>query len=395
MSEGIDFICKQNPNYSYINGKGETVYPCRQAQPKPTPAYKPVEQPKPVQEAMPVQKMGGLASSTLPPTPAYLNPCPDGRCGQQGYEMNTADRGAALARGAMPSKMEVWGELMNQAQYGALQPAAQQNIRTMQANTIMADPNTQRDISYALNVLHQTPDEAIGNSLHQAAQRYGFAALAGRMLPEQFKAAEAAQNQAAAVAAASGTPLHERSVQVGLNSIAQAQLPGGLNSWGVNADGSRTFNFGGNTIKAIDPAQFSSVMQAVTSGLPAVVRDQIMTQRNAADLATKAKDAQATMDYNKWTKLQDMSLEEKKIAAQKEVELLKNQRADLELRAKEAARNGNADEMRKVQLAMRAVEQGLPVDPVTLRVDFTRYAAGGNAGNTAAPSLIDQAAGGK
>ena len=392
MSEGIDFICKQNPNYSYINGKGETIYPCRPVQPKPAPAPKPVEQPKPVQEAMPVQKMGGLASSTLPPTPAYLNPCPDGRCGQQGYEMNTADRGAALARGAMPSKMEVWGELMNQAQYGALQPAAQQNIRTMQANTIMADPNTQRDISYALNVLHQTPDEAIGNSMQQAAQRYGFTALAGRMLPEQFKASQEALGQAAAVAAATGTPLHERSVQTGLNTIAQAQLQGGLNSWGVNADGSRTFNFGGNTIRALDPAQFTSTMQAVTSGLPAVIRDQILTQRNAADLATKAKDAQATLDYNKWTKLQDMSLEEKKIAAQKEVELLKNQRADLELRAKEAAKKGNADEMRKVQLAMRAVEQGLPVDPVTLRVDFSRYAAGGN---TAAPSLIDQAAGGK
>lgn len=108
MSEGIDFICKQNPNYSYINGKGETVYPCRPTRPAPAPAPKPVEH-LPVQEAMPVQKMGGLASSTLPPTPAYLNPCPDGRCGQQGYEMNTADRGAALARGAMPSKMEVWG----------------------------------------------------------------------------------------------------------------------------------------------------------------------------------------------------------------------------------------------------------------------------------------------
>lgn len=395
MSEGIDFICKQNPNYSYVNGKGETVYPCRPTRPKPAPAPKPVEQPKPVQEAMPVQKMGGLATSTMVPEPSYLNPCPDGRCGQQGYDINAADRGMALARGAAPSQMEVWGRLMNQAQYGALQPAAQRNISTMQSNTIMADPNTQRDISYALNVLHQTPDEAIGNSLHQAAQRYGFAALAGRMLPEQFKAAEAAQNQAAAVAAASGTPLHERSVQAGLNSIAQAQLPGGLNSWGVNADGSRTFNFGGNTIKAIDPAQFSSVMQAVTSGLPAVVRDQIMTQRNAADLATKAKDAQATMDYNKWTKLQDMSLEEKKIAAQKEVELLKNQRADLELRAKQAARNGNADEMRKVQLAMRAVEQGLPVDPVTLQVDFSRYAAGSAGSANAAPSLINQAAGGK
>ena len=394
MSEGIDFICKQNPNYSYINGKGETIYPCRPTQPKPAPVVKPVEQPKPVQEAMPVQKMGGLASSTLPPTPAYLNPCPDGRCGQQGYEMNTADRGAALARGAMPSKMEVWGELMNQAQYGALQPAAQQNIRTMQANTIMADPNTQRDIVYGLNTQHLTPDEAIGNALQQAAQRYGFSAMAGRMLPEQFKASSAAIEQAAGVAAATGTPLHERSVQTGLNTISQAQT-GGLNSWGVNADGSRTFNFGGNTIKALDPSQFAATLQAATGGLANTINNQVSTMRNAADLATKAKDAQATMDYNKWTKLQDMSLEEKKIAAQKEVELLKNQRADLELRAKEAARNGNADEMRKVQLAMRAVEQGLPVDPVTLRVDFTRYAAGGNAGNTAAPSLIDQAAGGK
>ena len=396
MSEGIDFICKQNPNYSYVNGKGETIYPCRPAQPKSAPTPKPVEQPKPVQEAMPVQRMGGLATSTLPPEPSYLNPCPDGRCGQQGYEMNTSDRAAALARGAVPTKMEVWGELMNQAQYGALQPAAQQNIRTMQANTIMADPNTQRDISYALNVLHQTPDEAIGNSMHQAAQRYGFAALAGRMLPEQFKASQDALSKAAAVAAATGTPLHERSVQTGLNDTAQAQLAGGLNSWGMNADGSRTFNFGGNTIKAIDPAQFSSVLQAVTSGLPAVVRDQILTQRNAADVATKAKEYQDTLDYNKWTKQQDIELAKQQIEAQKQIELLKNQRADLELRAKEAAKEGNADEMRKVQLALRAVEQGLPVDPVTLRVDFTRYAAGGNTGTGAPPSLIDQAAtGGK
>ena len=395
MSEGIDFICKQNPNYSYVNGKGETVYPCRPAQPEPAPTPKPVEQPKPVQEAMPVQKMGGLATSTLPPEPSYLNPCVDGRCGQQGYEMNTADRGMALARGAAPSQMEVWGRLMNQAQYGALQPAAQQNIRTMQSNTIMADPETHRDIAYAINTLHQTPDEAMGNALHQAAQRYGFAALAGRMLPEQFKASQDALSKAAAVAAATGTPLHERSVQVGLNNIAQAQLPGGLNSWGVNADGSRTFNFGGNTIKAIDPAQFTSTLQAVTSSLPAVVRDQILTQRNAVDLATKSKEYQDTLAYNKWTKLQDMSLEEKKIAAQKEVEILKNQRADLELRAKEAAKKGNADEMRKVQLALRAIEQGLPVDPVTLQVDFSRYAAGGSTGAGATPSLIDQAAGGK
>lgn len=388
MSEGIDFICKQNPNYSYVNGKGETIYPCRPAQPKPAPVAKPVEQPKPAQVAMPMQPMGGLTSGELVPPPSYLNPCADGRCGQQGYEMNTADRGAALARGAMPSKMEVWGELMNQAQYGALQPAAQRNISTMQSNTIMADPNTQRDIVYGLNTQHLTPDEAIGNALQQAAQRYGFSAMAGRMLPEQFKASKAAIEQAAGIAAATGTPLNERSVQTGLNTTSQAQT-GGLNSWGVNADGSRTFNFGGNTIRALDPAQFTSTMQAVTSGLPAVIRDQILTQRNAADLATKAKDTQDTLDYNKWTKLQDMSLEEKKIAAQKEVELLKNQRADLELRAKEAAKNGNADEMRKVQLAMRAVEQGLPVDPVTLRVDFSRYAAGGN---TAAPSLIDKAA---
>ena len=102
------------------------------------------------------------------------------------------------------------------------------------------------------------------------------------------------------------------------------------------------------------------------------------------------------MDYNKWTKLQDIELAKQQIEARKQIELLKNQRADLEARAKEAAKKGNADEMRKVQLAQRAVEQGLPVDPVTLSVDFTGYAAGGNTGTGAPPSLIDQAAtGGK
>ena len=394
MSEGIDFICKQNPNHSYVNGKGETIYPCRPTQPKPAPVVKPVEQPKPAQVAMPVQQMGGLTSGELVPPPSYLNPCADGRCGQQGYEMNTADRGDALARGATPSKMEMWGRLMNQAQYGALQPAAQQNIRTMQSNTIMADPNTQHDIVYGLNTQHLTPDEAIGNALQQAAQRYGFSAMAGRMLPEQFKASKAAIEQAAGVAAATGTPLHERSVQTGLNTISQAQT-GGLNSWSVNADGSRTFNFGGNSIKAIDPSQFAATLQATTGGLANTINNQVLTMRNAADLATKAKEAQNNMDYNKWVKTQDMALEEKKIAAQKEIELLKNQRLDVEARAKLAAKNGNADELRKTQIALRAIDAGLPVDPVTLQVDFRPYAANSAGGQAGAPSLINQAAEGK
>ena len=392
MSEGIDFICKQNPNYSYTNGKGETIYPCRPAQPKPAPAPKPVEQPKPAQEAMPVQRMGGLYTSTTPPTPSYLNPCPDGRCGQQGYEMNNTDRAMALANGAMPSKMEVWGQLMNEAQYGALQPAAQRNISTMQSNTIMADPNTQRDIEYGVNVQHLTLPEAQGNAYQQAAQRYGFAALGQRMLPEQYKASQEALAQAASVAAASGTPLNERAVQIGLNSIAQAQLPGGINSWGVNADGSRVFNVGGNTIRALDPAQFGEVLHAAYTSPGNLANEQIATMRNATDLATKAKDAQATMDYNKWTKLQDIELEKQKIEAQKQVELLKNQRADIEARAKAAAKNGNADELRRLELALRANSQGLPVDPVTLNVDFRSYNAGNGAG--AAPSLIDKAAAG-
>lgn len=390
MSEGIDFICKQNPNYSYVNGKGETIYPCRPVQPKPAPAPKPVEQPKPAQEAMPVQRMGGLYTSTTPSTPSYLNPCPDGRCGQQGYEMNNTDRAMALAHGAMPSKMEVWGQLMNEAQYGALQPAAQRNINTMQSNAIMADPNTQRDIEYGLNVLHQTLPEAQGNAYQQAAQRYGFAALGQRMLPEQYKASQEALSQAAAVAAASGTPLHERSVQTGLNNTAQAQLPGGINSWGVNADGSRVFNIGGNTIRALDPAQFGAVLHAAYTPPGNLANEQIAAMRNAADLATKAKEARDMMGYNKWTKLQDIELEKQKIEAQKQVEFLKNQRADIEARAKAAAKNGSADELRRLELAMRANSQGLPVDPVTLKVDFSRYNAENGTG--AAPSLIDKAA---
>lgn len=108
----------------------------------------------------------------------------------QQYEINNSERARALANGAMPTKMEQWGELMNQAQYGAYWDAAQKQIQGMQINQLMADPQTRRDIEYGVTQLRLSMDDAVNRALQRGAERYGYSALATRFMSQQSNASQ-------------------------------------------------------------------------------------------------------------------------------------------------------------------------------------------------------------
>lgn len=352
-------LCKgMAPGATITDKNGNVIYTCPGA-PQAAP------QPTVVQQPMQAQTIGGLSGGYDYSLPAYIDPCAGGRCNQnQGYDMNFGDRGRALAQGATPTRFDRYGDMIVASRMNAFMPAAQQQFRTEQANQVMADPETQRNVALGLQQ-GLTMDEAIGNSLQQSAGKYGYSAYGLRMLPDQAKASQSALSDAAAIAVAAGTPLNARNVQIGPNTVAPAQLRGGLQSWDVNADGGRQLNFGVDTITARTPSEFLSIANAANQGFGQTAAGQTASAQRIVDATTRAKELEAAAALEKFKVNAEMTKAEKEIAANKEVAMNANKLKLLEAQTK-ALEKGDLTTYQKLKIMMEYEDKGVAYDPVTL-----------------------------